>query len=382
MVTTLTADRLAEAQDGGEEFVLVDTRPEESYEAWHVKDARHFPFGPEEELEEDGQLEELEELVDDTDRVITICGKGISSGNLATQLESATGEFEVQTVDGGMEAWSGVYDHVEIDVGEGVTVVQVQRRATGCLGYLVGCAETGEAVVVDTTADTDEFRIAAGEHGLSIVGVIDTHVHADHVSGGRELAADLDVPYYLGERAAERDLEYAFVPLERNEVLAIGDLDVKALFTPGHTSESISLLVNDRALLTADTLHADSTGRTELEFGEEEGEEGAKMLYESLHRTLLAEPEGIVVLPGHVTVSADGEFGVGAPGEPIATTVGEARTEIDVLDLEEEKFVDRLADAGEKPANYEEIIELNRGVREEPPEERAELEIGPNNCSA
>ena len=415
MVTTLSPDRLAELQDADEEFVLVDTRSKESYESWHVKGAVHVPFGPEEDLESDGQLDALEELVGDADRVITICGKGLSSGNLATQLESATDEFEVQAVDGGMEAWSGVYDHVTIDVGEGVTVVQLQRRAKGCLGYVVGCAETGEAVVVDPTADTEECRIAAGEHGLRVVGVIDTHVHADHVSGGRELATDLDVPYYLGERAAERDLAYEYVSLGRNEVLEVGDLDVKALYTPGHTSESISVLVDDQALLTADTLHADSTGRTELEFGEESeaqrasedvssaersfaddraatprdsgetangGERGARLLYESLHRTLLAEPEGIVVLPGHVSVSADGEFGTAAPGEPISTTVGEARTGIDVLELEKDAFVERLGDAGEKPANYEAIIDLNRGVREEPPEARTELEMGPNNCSA
>ncbi len=379
MVDTITADRLAELQDADEAFALVDTRPEESYEAWHVQGALNYPFGSEEEL--DGDVEEVRDLVGDADRVVAICAKGISSGNFATELDEATDEFAVQAVDGGMEAWSGVYDHVPIDAGDDLVIVQVQRRAKGCLGYVVG-SESGDAVVVDPTADTDEFETAAAEQGLTIQGVIDTHVHADHVSGGRDLAADLDVPYYLGDRAAERDLAFDYRPLERNEVLEVGDLEVKALSAPGHTSETINLLVDDRALLTADTLHADSVGRTELEFGEDEGEKGARMLYETLHRTLLAEPDGVVVLPGHVTVTADGEFGYGHPGDPIATTVRDARTGIDLLDLEEEAFVDRLADAGEKPANYEEIIERNRGVRDVAPEERVELEMGPNNCSA
>ncbi len=396
MVTTLTADRLAELVDGDESFALVDTRPADSFESWHVPGAIHFPFGPDEAL--DGRLEELRETVGDTARVVTICAKGISSGTLATQLASATDEYEIQAVDGGMKAWSGVYEAVEVDVGDGLVVVQVQRRAKGCLGYVVGCEATGEAIVVDPTADLEEFEVAAEEAGLTITGVIDTHVHADHVSGGRELADVLEVPYYLGEHAAGRDVQVAFTPLGRNEVLEVGERELKALYTPGHTSDMLSLLVDDRALLTADTLHAGSTGRTELEFSEDseaqrasehssgeaarEGETGARLLYETLHRTILAMPENVVVLPGHVAVSADGAFEHGAPGEPITTTIRAARTEMDALQLEEEAFVDRLAEAGEKPANYEAIIDLNRGVDSKAPEERVELELGPNNCSA
>ncbi|ELZ19610.1 beta-lactamase [Haloterrigena salina JCM 13891] len=388
MVTTLSADRLAELVDENDAVTLVDTRPEDSYEAWHVPGAVHFPFGPEEEL--DDRLEEFEDAVGDADRVITICAKGISSGNLATRLESATDAYDVATVDGGMTGWSGVYEHVELDVGgdgtgtatDAPTIVQLQRRAKGCLGYVVGCPATGEAIVVDPTDDIDEYEVAAEEVDLTIAGVVDTHVHADHISGGRELADSLAVPYYLGARAADRGVDYAFTPLERNEVLDVGDLEVKALAAPGHTSEMITLLVDGAALLTADTLHVDSVGRTELEFSQNEGEEGAELLYETLHRTILAEPEDVVVLPGHVTVTSEGEFEHGRPGEPIATTVREARIGIDLLGLGEEEFVERMADAGEKPANYEEIIDLNRGREERPPEDRTELELGPNNCSA
>ena len=380
MVTTISATRLANLLDSDDSFALVDTRPAESYDAWHVAGARHFPFGPEEDL--DGGLESFRNVVGDHKRVVTICAKAISSSNLASQLESATDEFDVSVVEGGMKAWSGVYEHVEVDVGDGVTVVQLQRRAKGCLGYVVGCNETGEAVVIDATDDVGEFERAAVEVDLTITGVIDTHVHADHVSGGARLADRLEVPYYLGGGAAGRGLEREFTPLVRNEVLSVGTLDVKALATPGHTSDMISILIDGQALCTADTLHAHSTGRTELEFGEDEGERGAELLYESLHRTVLALPEDVVVLPGHVPVSAEGEFEHGRPGEAITTTIREARTGMDVLDLDEAAFVERLADAGEKPANYEEIIELNLGKREEPPEDRVELELGPNNCSA
>ncbi|ELZ09372.1 rhodanese [Halovivax asiaticus JCM 14624] len=396
MVTTIAPDRLKQLLDDGEEFTLLDTRPEESYGSWHVRGAVNYPFGIHEDLD-DGQLDEIEELVGD-DRVVTICAKGLSSGNLATQLAEELDDREVNAVDGGMKAWSGVYDTVEIDVGESARTVQLQRRAKGCLSYVVGCAETGEAVAVDPTEDIDEVKAAAAGSDLTISAVLDTHVHADHVSGGRRLADELDVPYYLGERAAERGVEVDFEGLGRNETIEVGELSMKALYTPGHTSEMISMLVGGEAVLTADTLHVNSVGRTELEFSEDDseahsgsgkasgeaanGDEGARMLYESIHRTLLSEPESLTVLPGHVTVTGDGEFEVGSPGELITTTVRDARTGIDVLQLDEESFVERLADPGEEPANYEDIIEINRGVRELDPEERTELELGPNNCSA
>ena len=380
MVTTLTADRLATMQDDGEEFALVDTRDEESYEAWHVPEAIHFPFSSTDDL--DGRLAELEDLVGDRDRLVTICGKGISSGALAARLGQATEEFEVATVEGGMEAWSRVYHRVPVDVGEGCTVVQVQRRAKGCLGYLIADPDAGEAVVVDPTDDTDEFVLAAGECGLEIEAVIDTHVHADHVSGGKKLADSLEVPYYMGEHASDRDVERAFEPLADGDVLEIGDLEIETLYTPGHTSDMITPVVSGYAALTADTLHAASTGRTELEFSEDEGERGARLLYQSLQETILELPDDLAVLPGHVEVSADGEFGTARPGDPVVTTIADARAEIDALSLDEEAFVDRMSEAGEKPANYEEIIEINRGVREPDPETRDELEMGPNNCSA
>ena len=380
MVTTISAEQLKRYLDDDEPFALVDTRTKESFDAWHVSGALNFPFGPEEEL--DGQLEGLRELVGDADRLVTICAKGISSTNLAAQLAETTDEWELQAVDDGMNGWSGVYDSVEVETGASARIVQLQRRAKGCLSYVVGCAETGAAVAVDPTDDVDEVKAAAREAELRIDGVIDTHVHADHVSGGRRLASELGVPYYLGEHAAERGLEYEFEALGRNEVLEVGALEVKALETPGHTSDMITLLVDELALLTADTLHANSVGRTELEFSDDEGKEGARLLYENLHRTLLAEPESLTVLPGHVTVTADGEFAHGQPGEPIATTIREARTGLDILQLDEAAFVERLADAGEKPANYEEIIDINRGVGELDSDERTELELGPNNCSA
>ncbi|WP_137283801.1 MBL fold metallo-hydrolase [Halorussus salinisoli] len=381
MPAKVTPRRLADMLDSDEDFVLLDTRGDESYESWHVRGAKHFPFDADESLTDDRKAE-LDSLVDGPDRVLTICAKGITSDHFADEMSEA-GYEDVAVVTGGMEAWSQVYDSVPVDTGGTAEIVQVQRRAKGCLGYVVADPESGEAAIVDATRHVSEFRAVADDRDWEITHVFDTHVHADHVSGGRGLAEELGVPYHLSEAARERDVSYDFEPLERNEVVEVGDVQLKAIRVPGHTTETINVLVNDEAVLTADTLHVESVGRTELEFSGEEAREGARMQYESLHRTILAEPDDVTVLPGHVNVTSDGEFERGEPGDPVCSTVGEARTTYDLLRLGEDEFVDRLTSGDhEKPPNYERVIAINRGAEAVEMQEATELEMGPNRCSA
>jgi len=174
--------------------------------------------------------------------------------------------------------------------------------------------------------------------------VLDTHVHADHLSGGRVLADELGVPYYLPAAAAARDVAVDFEPIGRNETLDVGGVELKALATPGHTDDSASYLIGGDAVLTGDALFTGSVGRTELQFSANaEADSGAadaaRRLYDSLHGTLLAAPDDIVVCPGHFAVANNGTTGDAVPGEPVATTVGVARREIDVLGLDREAFV-------------------------------------------
>ena len=196
-----------------------------------------------------------------------------------------------------------------------------------------------------------------------------------------------------GLSAADRGVEYEFEPLARNETVDLGGVDVKALATPGHTDDMASYLVGRSAVLIGDTLFTDSVGRTELQFAaggegadaEAAGAEtGADRLYDSLHATLLAEPDDVVVCPGHFTVENDGTTGDVTPGEPVVTTVRDARHGIDLLSANRERFVERItATLPEKPPNYESVIAANRGV-DAPEDEVAaiELELGPNRCAA
>ncbi len=380
MVETITASELRDRIDGDASFALLDTRPEESYEAWHVAGAIQYTYKPDFEFDVD-EFRTSTGLDPGYD-VVAICAKGVSSYDIARRLDDA-GYDDVTVVEDGMEGWSEVYDVVEIPTESGVEIVQFQRRAKGCLSYLIADPATETAAVVDPTRHTDRYAALASDRGYSIEYVLDTHVHADHVSGGRELADYVGATYCLGADAVDRGVAYDYRTLKRNEVLGLGDVDVKAVPTPGHTSEIVSYLVDDEAVLTGDTLFVDSVGRTELQFGAGDAATGAQLLYESLHRTLLAEPDSVTVLPGHFAVAADGTTDV-TPGEPVAATVGSVRTDLDLLTADRETFVRRLTESlSEKPPNYETIIEVNAG-REAPGDEETatELELGPNNCAA
>ncbi|QKG91887.1 MBL fold metallo-hydrolase [Halorubrum salinarum] len=435
MVETISADEFRDRIDarrrGDRSFTVVDTRPEESFEGWRVADAVHYFYKPFHEF--DLADFERETGLSPGDSIVTLCAKGKASEDFAAEL-AAAGYEDVTVVADGMRGWSAVYDRTEVPLPDGpddappLDLVQVQRRAKGCLGYLaVGGREPGEAdhvpagapaddadgadriavadpdgadriaVAIDVSRHGDEWVAAAAERDASIAAVLDTHVHADHLSGGRALADDLGVPYYLPAAAADRDVAHAFEPIGRNETLDVGGVDLKALATPGHTDDGASYLIGGAAVLTGDTLFTEGVGRTELQFsaggGDEsaaagDGDEGAagaaRRLYDSLHGTLLAQPDGVVVCPGHFAVANDGTTGGAEPGEPVFTTVGDARRGIEVLELDRAAFVDRITRTlPEKPPNYESVIAANRGV-ESPPDVTAaiELELGPNRCAA
>ncbi|WP_435348752.1 MBL fold metallo-hydrolase [Haloarchaeobius sp. HRN-SO-5] len=382
MVDQITAEELADKLDAGESFLLVDTRPENSYEAWHVRGAKNVPYDPREGVS-DEQLETVRELTDG-DQFLTICGKGLTSTPFAFDMEEH-GFDDVTVVKGGMEDWSKVHEVVPIETGSDDLVLrQIQRRGKGCLGYVVGSRETGEAAVVDVTRQREVYEIAAEEAGLTIGTAVDTHVHADHISGTPALAETLGVPYLLGAGASDRDVEYDYRPVEDGDTIKVGNVELTALHAPGHTTDMVNYLVDDQFLLSADTLFVDSVGRTELQFGDEGAAEGAEQLYDTLHDVILELPDDTRVLPGHVSVTPDGRVEGGTPGEPIEATLGALRERLDLLQLDRETFVDRLVEnAPEKPPNYETVIDINTGrTAVESDSEATELELGPNNCAA
>ena len=380
MVTTISPELLRQRLRNEPDTQLLDVRPAEDYDSWHVPGSVNIPFALGDTLDMDRFVEETEFDLDD--ELVVICAEGKSSRAIADALEDHGAE-NVAVVQDGMIGWSQLYELTAIPtVAPALEIFQVQRVAKGCLGYVIGDPHTGRVAVVDPTRHLDEFRRVAGDNDMEITRVIDTHIHADHISGGRRLADDVDAAYHLPVGAADRDITLAFDPLEPNEVLSVGDIEIKAIHTPGHTAEAMSLLVGTDAILTGDTLLTNGVGRTELQFDGDSAATGAEALYESVHRSILTLPDGLTVLPGHFSAEEEREFRT--VGEPIRTTVRALRTEVPILQASKSDFVERLStDPPRKPPNYDRVIRINTG-REMPADEEdaANLELGPNRCAA
>lgn len=233
------------------------------------------------------------------------------------------------------------------------------RFETGCAGYLFGCGTLGRCAVVDIREEDIEASIAfAASKGMVITYVIDTHVHADHRSGGPGLAHRTGAKYCLHESAT---IKRAFRPLRDGDSVELGNTRVTVLHTPGHSPESMCLLVTDLKrgpdpwfVLTGDTLFVGAVGRPDLRG---HARESASALYDSLHRKLATLPRDIEIYPGHFSGSL---CGTGLSGKPSSTMAFEMRWN-PMLRLSREAFIEELANVPPEPAEMALILAFNRG---------------------
>jgi hydroxyacylglutathione hydrolase len=230
------------------------------------------------------------------------------------------------------------------------------------LSYLFGCIGHGKAIAVDVVAgDEDWFLAQAEAMGVRIVYVVDTHVHADHISGGRSLASRAGASYCLHESAADV-VRFPFEPLADGQELDVGNVRVQVLHTPGHTPESMCLLVKDLRrgdapwfAVTGDTLFVGAVGRPDLAGREEEM---AAQLHHSLHTKLLTLPPELELFPAHQAGSA---CGVGLSGKP-SSTLGFERRWNPALSLGRDEFVAAVAaQASAPPEGMASILAANTG---------------------
>ncbi len=234
------------------------------------------------------------------------------------------------------------------------------RFETGCAAYVFGCGGKGLACVVDPHEhDVDAYIEFAASKGMRITHVFDTHVHADHRSGGRRLAGLTGAKYCLHRSA---DVAFAFEPLDDGQVIELGNTVVRAIHTPGHTPESISLVVSDLRrgpepwfVCTGDTLFVGAVGRPDLPGHEREN---AAQLRHSLRDKLLALADDLEVYPAHFAGSA---CGAGMSGKPASTIAFEKRWNT-LLGLDEAAFVEQVGGTvPPKPEGMAEILRWNQG---------------------
>jgi len=230
---------------------------------------------------------------------------------------------------------------------------------TGCAAYLFGCGTLGKCAVVDAhEEDIDAYQAFAASKKMAITHVIDTHIHADHRSGGPALAKRTGAKYCLHQSAGVR---FPFEPLQDQDILDLGNTRIQVLHTPGHTPESVSLLVTDFKrgadpwfVLTGDTLFVGAAGRPDLPG---HARESASQLCESIHQKLFSLPDDIEIYPGHFSGSS---CGTGMSGKP-SSTIGYEKRWNSTLSLDHEGFIEKLSNVPAKPAEMEQILAFNRG---------------------
>lgn len=345
----------------GKPVTVVDVRPEDQREEWRIPGSVHIDAYAKLKANDADALAGLE--LPENQPVVTVCAAGNTSRLAADQLEQQG--VEVASLDGGMRVWSFAHNTAELTLPGGVTVVQVRRTGKGCLSYLV-IAE-GKALVIDPALDPDIYRAFEAERSLRIVGVVETHVHADHLSRAHQLAAALDVPRYL---PAQGRVRRPFTPLHNGDAIPFGSTELRVIHTPGHTWESSSFAVAG-AVFTGDTLFTDGVGRPDLEAEPEEAVQRAGALHASLQK-LVELPEDTLVLPGHASEPLD------FSGTPWVAPLSEVKT-ADLLQLGRDDFIRRLTtDLPDAPANHRQIVALNEAC--ELPENTADLEAGVNRC--
>ncbi len=359
LISKISTYELLPLLDRSDRPFLLDVREADEVAEWSIPGVYNIPLG---------SLEARLDEVPVGDRIVTICAMGARAQQGAEVLARHGVASEV--LDGGMSAWASTYDSVEGQFA-GATVVQLRRRGKGCLSYVIGAGV--ECVVIDPSLEIEQYLGVAADHDWTITNVLDTHLHADHISGARDLVARTGATLWLNPAD---HFTFSFEPLRdgRSIPLAPGvALSVSAVSVPGHTEGSTMYQLGNGAIFTGDTIFLESVGRPDLA---DQVEPFAHSLYRSIHERVLPLSDDIMVFPAHYGASVEVRH-----GEFVARPLGALRTTLPALALSEADFVAwAVANVKDRPPNYQHIVRINAGT-EQRNGDAATLEIGPNRCA-
>jgi len=371
-VNVMTSADVTEKVFNKEKLFVLDVRNESDFNDWKIEgenfDYLNVPYF---ELL-DGVEGILEKLPYDKD-ILVVCAKEGSSVMVTDMLSEAG--LTVSYLKGGMKAWSEHLEPVKVgDLKDGGEIYQFVRIGKGCLSYMV--VSNGEAAMIDATRMIDIYLKFADSIGAKITHVFDTHLHADHISGGRQIAEKTGATYWLPPKDAT-EVTFTYQALEDGNDVTIGNttINIHALYSPGHTIGSTSFIVDNQFLLSGDILFIDSIGRPDLAG---KAEDWVADLRETLYNRYRELSDEIVVLPAHFMIM-DELNDDGSVAEKLGTLFAKNHG----LNIKDENEFRKLVTENlpPQPNAYQEIRQTNMGKMDPDEEKQREMEIGPNRCA-
>ena len=389
----INAESLKQKIDKGEDIFILDVRTPDEHKTWNIsydkyKDSSLIPI---DDLSSPAALTNIPK-----DReIVTFCAHGNRSMSAAKMLSQHG--YNAKSIKGGLDGWNDVYDVAVIPTIDSnksssqVRIWQLRRVSKGCMTYLISSAskENGDgsrnAIVIDPTCGVNEpINRIARENDLRITNVIDTHMHADHVSGATKLAKVIGNGVYLSS------IEGYQIDLQNNNNTRVktvnqirgGDkiplsngIHLDVIHTPGHTKGSMSfrLALSDNCnyLFTGDLLFVNGIGRPDLH---NKAEEFAGSLFKTYHQKILNLPDETIILPAHFSGSFDHE-------KPVFASIGSVRKKVKVLSVSQDEFTKFIMNnIPVQPMNYKKIIDINKNMIPCETIKVSDLEAGPNSC--
>jgi glyoxylase-like metal-dependent hydrolase (beta-lactamase superfamily II) len=376
-VPLIEPEELARRLDAGERLQVLDVRAPDQVERSRITFGAALGFYalPGSRL---AQLESFESLGLDAARpVAVVCGHGNSSRAAAALLREQG--LDAYSVAGGMAKWETIYLARRLAPTRAIEhVVQLDRVGKGCLSYVL--ASDGDALVVDPGRHVERYNALLHELGATPVAVLDTHMHADYLSGARQAAAQWKVPYFLHPADARSPFDDTpgrldFHPVSEGDRIALGRTVIGIVHVPGHTLGSVTLLADEALALTGDFLFVSSVGRPDLGG---RAEEWVRLLWDSLERARREWADDLLVLPAHYGSERErrGDRVVAQRFDVIARTNEAARI------ADADAFRRWIADREVAPPDAYRTIKLaNLGLHDVAPGEAEVLEFGPNVCA-
>jgi len=387
-----TPESLLNRLERREKFFVFDVRNRDEFERFRLEGRAPLPSLnlPYFELLESGGKDDMVESIvacvklDLRDKlptdqpILTVCAKGGTSEFVAQALRQIG--YSCANLEHGMRGWGEYYSARTIVETEGLAIYQVSRPARGCLSYVIASGE--HAIVIDPLRHLEPYLDLAKRHAFKIERVIDTHGHADHVSGGPALAAAIGAPYHLHPYDAIHPIDMLpatidYEAISARDLFRIGRHELQVMHVPGHTLGLVALLLDREYLIAGDSIFVNSVARPDLGG---QAESWARLHTRSL-RKLLQLPGSTQLLPGHFSsMDEGGDAGV------FAATLDQLKSSNEGLrELEhdsDDEFVRYLLDSLPKfNPDYVQIKRANVGLVSPSEEDIETLELGKNVCA-